>query len=141
MFITHEFFCCFQILNHSSFFRLLNSIANVNITLCEGYRCKIVLFFFFSFVISWLFSTLIFHILMLFYRRRLFISCFILLLLTIQLLVHIFHVSECDSDNNIPPLPPEIAIDKNDIINLNTKILCWIPTTIARLDRALVVYE
>ncbi|CAF1455374.1 unnamed protein product [Adineta ricciae] len=43
------------------------------------------------------------------------------------------------ADGFIPPLPPEVTFNKNDIINLNPKILCWIPTTIARLDRARAV--
>ncbi|UJR36370.1 hypothetical protein I4U23_029095 [Adineta vaga] len=83
----------------------------------------------------------IFHIPMLFYRRRMFISCFLLLLLIIQPLIYIFYFSERDCDNNIQPLSPDTFIDQTDIINLNTKILCWIPTTVLRLDRALVVYE
>ncbi|CAF3673563.1 unnamed protein product [Adineta steineri] len=33
------------------------------------------------------------------------------------------------------------SLNRTDIFNLNTRILCWIPTTLKRLDRAIVVYE
>lgn len=75
------------------------------------------------------------------YRRRMFIYCFILLLVTIQPLIYIFYLSEPDCDNKIQPLSPDIINDTTNIINLNTRVLCWIPTTLKRLDRAIVVYE
>jgi hypothetical protein len=75
------------------------------------------------------------------YRRRMFTYCFIFLLLIIQPLIYIFCLSNSDSDNKIPTLSPDTINDKTDIIKLNTRILCWIPTTLKRLDRAIVVHE
>jgi hypothetical protein len=76
-----------------------------------------------------------------YHRRHMFIYCFIFLLLIIQPLIYIFYFSNSDSDNKIPTLSPDIIDDKTDIIKLNPRILCWIPTTLERLDRAIVVHE
>jgi hypothetical protein len=75
---------------------------------------------------------------MLLYRRRMFIYCFLFLLFIVQPLIYIFY-SRCD--NKVQIFLPDNITDKANIFNLNTRILCWIPTTLARLDRATVVHE
>jgi len=75
---------------------------------------------------------------MLLYRRRMFIYCFLFLLIIVQPLIYIFYL-RCD--NKIQIFLPDNITDKANIFNLNTRILCWIPTTLARLDRATVVHE
>ncbi len=84
------------------------------------------------------FFTLISDTLMLLYRRRMFIYCFLFLLFIVQPLIYIFY-SRCD--NKVQIFLPDNITDKANIFNLNTRILCWIPTTLARLDRATVVHE
>jgi hypothetical protein len=75
------------------------------------------------------------------YRRRMFIYCIILLLLIAQPLIYIFYLSESHCENKMQISLPDNITDRAKIVNLNTKILCWIPTTIKRLDRAIVVHE
>jgi hypothetical protein len=75
------------------------------------------------------------------YRRRIFIYCIILFLLIAQPLFYIFYLSGPHCENKLPVSLLENITDREKIINLNTKILCWIPTTIKRLDRAIVVHE
>jgi hypothetical protein len=79
-----------------------------------------------------------------FYRRRMFVYCFIILLIIIQPLIYIFYSSVWNCDDRIQTLfqqLPDNISDKKNIVKLNTRILCWIPTTVKRLDRAIVVHE
>lgn len=77
------------------------------------------------------------------YRRRMFIYYFLFLLIIAQPLIYIYYSSniQCDDDNKIEIIIPENITDREKIFDINTKILCWIPTTLKRLDRAIVVYE
>ncbi|CAF0954953.1 unnamed protein product [Rotaria sordida] len=75
------------------------------------------------------------------YRRRIFIYFIILLLLIIEPLIYLFYLSDSHCKNNIEISIPDNISDKASIININTRILCWIPTTLNRLDRAIIVYE
>jgi len=76
------------------------------------------------------------------YRRRMFLYYVLLLLIIVQPLIYIFYSSNSHCVNEkIPTLILDNVIDKRNIVNLNTRILCWIPTTLKRLDRAVVVYE
>ena len=75
------------------------------------------------------------------YRRRILIYCIILLLLIVQPLIYVYRFSKSPCEHKVPIVSLENITDKGRIINLNTKILCWIPTTIKRLDRAIVVHE
>jgi len=78
---------------------------------------------------------------MLLYRRRMFIYCFLSLLIIIQPLIYIFYSFNSHCDNKVEIFLPDNITDKENIFNLNTRILCWIPTTLERLDRAIVVHE
>ncbi|UJR17322.1 hypothetical protein I4U23_004217 [Adineta vaga] len=75
------------------------------------------------------------------YRRPIFTYSIILVLLTIQPLVHVWYQTSTICTHYITTLAPENFVNQTDIINLNTRIFCWIPTTLRRLDRALIVYE
>jgi hypothetical protein len=75
------------------------------------------------------------------HRRRMFIHCVILSLIIAQPLIYIFYSSNTPCENKVQTLLLDNVTDKASIINLNTRILCWIPTTLKRLNRAIVVYE
>lgn len=78
---------------------------------------------------------------MLIWRRRTYPISLVLVFALVQLLIYKLYFFECDCDNNIPPLSSENVNDTVNIVNLNTRILCWVPTTLSRLDRAAVAYE
>jgi hypothetical protein len=75
---------------------------------------------------------------MLLFRRRMFLYYILFLLIIVQPFIYIFY-SLCE--NKIQIFLPENKTNQTDIINVNTRILCWIPTTLERLDRAMIVYE
>ena len=77
-----------------------------------------------------------------FYRRPLFTYSIILLLLAVQPLIHLYYQSSSKCVRYaLTTLAYEAIVNHTDIVNLNTRILCWIPTTLKRLDRALIAYE
>ncbi|CAF1123862.1 unnamed protein product [Adineta ricciae] len=77
-----------------------------------------------------------------FYRRPLFTYSIILLLLAVQPLIHLYYQSNSKCFHYaLTTLAYEALVNHTDIVNLNTRILCWIPTTLKRLDRALIAYE
>jgi hypothetical protein len=78
---------------------------------------------------------------MLLYRRRMFIYCVLFGLIIVQPLIYIIYLSDSHCDNQVQIFLSDNITDKTNIINLNPRILCWIPTTFARLDRAIVVHE
>ncbi|CAF5205671.1 unnamed protein product, partial [Rotaria magnacalcarata] len=76
------------------------------------------------------------------YRRRICIYCSAtVLFVIIQSLVYIFYSSESYCRNKLEISIPENLSDKASILKINTRVLCWIPTTLKRLDRAVVVYD
>ena len=78
---------------------------------------------------------------MLLYRRRMFIYCVLFLLIIVQPLVYFHYASPFQCENRIEIPIPENISDLTGIYNINTRILCWIPTTLKRIDRAVVVHE
>ena len=78
---------------------------------------------------------------MLLYRRRILIYFILLLFLIGLTLINMFHLFDTHCKDKIEISIPDNLTDKTNIIQLNTRILCWIPTTLKRLDRAIVVYE
>ncbi|CAF3374789.1 unnamed protein product [Rotaria socialis] len=76
------------------------------------------------------------------YRRRICIYCSAtILFVIIQLSVYLFYSSAPDCRNKLEISIPENLSDKASIFKINTRVLCWIPTTLKRLDRAVVVYD
>jgi len=67
----------------------------------------------------------------------------LILLILIQPIIHRFYSrnSTCENNYTNEISFPENFTDRASIYNLNPRILCWIPTTLNRLDRALVVYQ
>lgn len=93
------------------------------------------------FFIRSIFSPLIFHRLMLLYRRTMFIYCLLFLLIIVQPLIYLYYPTDFDCENKVEIFIPENITDRASIYNLHTRILCWIPTTLQRLDRAIVVHK
>ena len=78
---------------------------------------------------------------LLYHRRRMFIYFVLFLLIVVQPCIYLHYRSTFQCKNQIVfPIPENIS-DRASIVNINTRILCWIPTTLKRLDRAAVVYE
>lgn len=94
-----------------------------------------------SIFIRSIFFLLIFHPLMFLYRRRICIYCLLFLIIILQPLIYRYYSSDVDCENKVEIFIPENITDRENIYNLHTRILCWIPTTLQRLDRALVVHE
>ena len=78
---------------------------------------------------------------MLLYRRRLLIYCVLFLLIIVQPFIYIYFLSYRQYEDRVQIFIPENISDRASIYNVNTRILCWIPTTLKRLDRAIVVHE
>ena len=78
---------------------------------------------------------------MLLYRRRILLYSLMLLCITSLTMINVFHLFDTHCKDKIEISIPDNFTDKTNIIKLNTRILCWIPTTLKRLDRAIVVYE
>ena len=80
---------------------------------------------------------------MLFCRRHrfLFIFCLIIVLIIVQAVIYNRDANGEPSSQLTWEHLPENVSDRARIIQLNPKILCWIPTTRQRLDRASVVYQ
>ena len=74
-------------------------------------------------------------------HRFLFIVCLTLVLFIVQAVIY-SRRAKCEQNSQLTwkDLPANVS-DRARIIQLNPKILCWIPTTRQRLDRASVVYE
>lgn len=78
---------------------------------------------------------------MLLYRRRMFIYLVLFLLIIVQPCIYLYYLSTFECENRIEISIPENISDRASIYNINTRVLCWIPTTLKRLDRAVVVHE
>lgn len=70
-----------------------------------------------------------------------FIYCILLTLIIVQPIIYIYYSSNIQCDNKVEIIIPENITDRESIFNINTRILCWIPTTLKRLDRAIVVHK
>lgn len=78
------------------------------------------------------------------YRRRLWMCVLLLVVFLTQLLIYTspHPAPDCDHRANLSwEQLPENITDRASIINLNPRVLCWFPTTLKRLDRALVIYQ
>ena len=79
--------------------------------------------------------------------RRICLFSLIFCLLILQYFIFRFYQKEidCPADYSITTLSFDV-LERNlsngeSIVKLNPRILCWIPTTLQRLDRALVIYQ
>ena len=78
---------------------------------------------------------------MLFSRRRMLIYCILCLFIIVQPFIYIHSLSNRQCEDRVQIFVPENISDRASIYNVNTRILCWIPTTLKRLDRAIVVHQ
>lgn len=77
------------------------------------------------------------HSIMAIYRRRFFIFAFLVLLL----LLYLSRRVSFDPRTSCPPRLTTVSTDDQSVVNANPRILCWFPTNVKRLDRALVIYQ